>query len=115
MIASDEALARLDDAHVEAMEGLRRARAVGTRAFLGRFFAQPFAVAGVILLAVVAATAVFAPQIAPYDPFALNPTLQPPGQKYWLGTDPLGRDILSQIIWGGRVSLAFAFGAAASG
>jgi len=113
VIASDEAIARLDDDHAAAMEGLRRARAVGVRAFLARFFAQPFAVAGAVLLGLVAATAVFAPLIAPYSPFELNPTLQRPGGQYLLGTDPLGRDILSQIIWGGRVSLAFAFGAAA--
>lgn len=113
MIASDEAVARLDDDHAAAMEGLRRARAVGVRAFLARFFAQPFAVAGALLLGLVAATAVLAPLIAPYSPFELNPTLQPPSGQYLLGTDPLGRDILSQILWGGRVSLAFAFGAAA--
>jgi len=113
IVASDEAVARLDDEHAAAMEGLRRARAVGVRAFVARFFAQPFAVAGLVLLGIVAAAAAFAPLIAPYDPFALNRTLQPPGQPFWLGTDPLGRDVLSQIIWGGRVSLAFAFGAAA--
>lgn len=113
MIASDEAIARLDDEHAAAMEGLRRARAVGVRAFLARFFALPFAVAGAVLLGLVAATAVFAPLIAPHSPFELNPTLQQPSGQYLLGTDPLGRDILSQIIWGGRVSLAFAFGAAA--
>lgn len=113
VFVADEAAARLDDEHVAAMEGLRRARAVGVRAFVARFLAQPFAVAGLFLLGIVAAAAVFAPLIAPYDPFALNPPLQQPGPAHWLGTDPLGRDVLSQIIWGGRVSLAFAFGAAA--
>ena len=95
------------------MEGLRRARAAGVRAFVERFVAQRFAVAGSILLALVAATAVFAPLIAPHDPFALNPPLLQPGAKHWLGTDPIGHDVLSMILWGGRVSLAFAFGAAA--
>lgn len=112
-VVSQEAVARLDDEHVAAMEGLRRARAVGVRAFVERFLAQPFAVAGSILLGIVAATAIFAPLIAPYDPFGLYPPLRQPGQGHWLGTDPLGRDVLSMIIWGGRVSLAFAFGAAA--
>jgi len=109
----EDAGARLDDEHAAAMEGLRRARAVGVRAFIARFLAQPFAVAGLGLLGIVAAAAVFAPLLAPYDPFALNRPLQQPGQAHLLGTDPLGRDVLSQIIWGGRVSLAFAFGAAA--
>lgn len=114
VIVTDEAAAaRLNDEHVAAMEGLRRARAVGVRAFIARFLAQPFAVAGLLLLGLVAAASVFAPLIAPYDPFALNPPLQQPSSAHWLGTDPLGRDVLSQIIWGGRVSLAFAFGAAA--
>ena len=110
--APDEALARLDEAHAAAMEGLRRARAVGVRAFAARFVAQPLAVAGLLLLAAVAGTAVLAPLIAPFDPFELYPPLTQPGQSHWLGTDPLGRDVLSMIIWGGRVSLAFAFGAA---
>jgi peptide/nickel transport system permease protein len=113
VIVSDETNVRLNEEHLAAMEGLRRARAVGVRAFVARFLAQPFAVAGLFLLGIVAAAAVFAPLIAPYDPFALNPPLQQPGSAHWLGTDPLGRDVLSQIIWGGRVSLAFAFGAAA--
>ncbi len=95
------------------MEGLRRARAAGVRAFVERFVAQRLAVAGSILLAIVAATAVFAPFIAPHDPFALNPPLLQPGAAHWLGTDPIGHDVLSMILWGGRVSLAFAFGAAA--
>ena len=113
MIAADETVARLDDEHLAAMEGLRRARAVGIRAFIARFLAQPLAVAGALLLGLVTVTAVFAPFIAPYDPFSLHRPLQPAGGQYLLGTDPIGRDILSMIIWGGRVSLAFAFGAAA--
>ncbi len=105
--------ADLDEAHAEALEGLRRARAVGVRAFFERFAAQPLAVAGVLVLGLVTGAAVFAPLIAPYDPFGLYRTLLPPGEAHRLGTDPLGRDVLSMIIWGGRVSLAFAFGAAA--
>ena len=103
LVMPEDAGARLDDEHAAAMEGLRRARAVGVRAFVARFLAQPFAVAGLILLGIVAAAAVFAPILAPYDPFALNKPLQQPGQAHLLGTDPLGRDVLSQIIWGGRV------------
>jgi peptide/nickel transport system permease protein len=113
VIAAEETLARLDEEHLAAMEGLRRARAVGVRAFAARFLAQPSAVVGALLLGLVAATAALAPFIAPYDPFSLHRTLQPPSAAHWLGTDPLGRDIASMIVWGGRVSLAFAFGAAA--
>lgn len=113
MIAAEETVARLDDEHLAAMEGLRRARAVGVRAFAARFFAQPLAVAGALLLGLVTVAAAFAPFIAPYDPFSLHRPLQPISSAHLLGTDPIGRDILSMIIWGGRVSLAFAFGAAA--
>lgn len=112
-VAVEGAAPTLDDAHSAALEGLRHARDVGLRAFFRRFFAQRMAIVGAALLAAVAATAIFAPLVSPYDPFGLNPPLLPPSDAHRLGTDPLGRDVLSQIFWGGRVSLAFAFGAAA--
>jgi peptide/nickel transport system permease protein len=51
--------------------------------------------------------AIAAPILAPYDPYDTNLriTLQGPSQAHWLGTDPLGRDILSRIIYGARTSL----------
>jgi nickel transport system permease protein len=51
--------------------------------------------------------AVFAPWIAPYPPSRVDlaQRLLPPGSDHWLGTDHLGRDILSRLIWGARVSL----------
>jgi peptide/nickel transport system permease protein len=66
--------------------------------------------AGVILVYLLAA--VFAPVIAPYDPLSLHPPLRPWFSEYLLGTDSLGRDVLSMLIYGARVSLLFAFGAA---
>jgi ABC-type dipeptide/oligopeptide/nickel transport system permease subunit len=61
----------------------------------------------------IVATAVFAPWIAPYDPIAVNirHRLAPPAwmeggtPQHLLGTDPIGRDLLSRVLWGGRVSL----------
>src|SRR5687767_3890657 len=52
--------------------------------------------------------AVFAPFLAPYDPTKVIPTdsLIPPGSAHWLGTDDLGRDVLSRVMWGSRVSLS---------
>ncbi|MBI4640102.1 MAG: ABC transporter permease [Candidatus Tectomicrobia bacterium] len=63
-------------------------------------------ISGIILL-VLTFVAIFAPHIAPYDPLAISPvdTLDPPGKKHLLGTDHLGRDILSRLIFGARVSL----------
>jgi peptide/nickel transport system permease protein len=52
--------------------------------------------------------AIFAPWVAPYDPIKVNVTdsLIPPGPGHWLGTDDLGRDVLSRVMWGSRVSLS---------
>jgi peptide/nickel transport system permease protein len=60
----------------------------------------------VVLLFII--TAAFAPLIAPYDPLEsnLDEALQSHSYKHWLGTDEQGRDILSRIIYGGRMSLA---------
>jgi peptide/nickel transport system permease protein len=52
--------------------------------------------------------AAFAPFIAPYDPIKVNvsDSLIPPSPEHWLGTDDLGRDVLSRVMWGSRVSLS---------
>ncbi len=62
---------------------------------------------GVVLLAL-AATAVLAPWLSPYSPSEqdLLASKQAPSGYHWLGTDVLGRDVLSRMIWGTRVSLA---------
>ncbi len=64
-------------------------------------------IGGAIVLAWLAAAA-FAPWIAPYDPIKQNVSeaLLPPSLRHWLGTDDLGRDVLSRVMWGGRVSLS---------
>jgi len=51
--------------------------------------------------------AILAPWIAPYDPTAIdwNAILSPPSAQYWFGTDEIGRDIFSRILWGARVSV----------
>jgi peptide/nickel transport system permease protein len=56
-------------------------------------------------------SAVFAPLVAPYDPIQNNPvaTLAPPSWQYLMGTDHLGRDILSRVIYGARISLTVGF------
>jgi len=64
-------------------------------------------VGGVIVLGWLCIAA-FAPFVAPYDPIKVNVTdsLIPPGAAHWLGTDDLGRDVLSRVMWGARVSLS---------
>ena len=68
---------------------------------------SPLTVAGLTLIAILALMAVFAPLIAPADPIkqVLASRLKPPSPEHWLGTDQLGRDLLSRMIFGARVSL----------
>jgi ABC-type dipeptide/oligopeptide/nickel transport system permease subunit len=63
--------------------------------------------ASIVVLAIVVLAAIFAPFIAPYDPDAVDFTafLAPPSAAHWLGTDSLGRDLLSRLIYGGRTAL----------
>ena len=65
--------------------------------------------AAVLVAAIVVAVA--APLLAPYDPLAQNlaNSLARPGRAHWLGTDNVGRDVLSRVIWGTRVSLLAGF------
>ncbi len=79
--------------------------------FWHRFRHQPYAIGGLIFLAVVALAAIFAPFVAPYRPNMqnLNVVNAGPSTSHWLGTDDLGRDILSRLIWGGRISLRAVF------
>ena len=72
------------------------------------------AVIGFIIVCVMVFLAVFAPLLAPYDPNAINPIIPYKGigfEGHLLGTDDLGRDILSRILYGARVSLIVAVGA----
>jgi ABC-type dipeptide/oligopeptide/nickel transport system permease subunit len=68
---------------------------------------DPSSVVGVLLFMLILVVALFAPTIAPYDPSAVHvrDRLQLPSSGYLLGTDELGRDLLSRIIFGARISL----------
>ena len=73
---------------------------------LRRLFARKGAVAGLVVIAAFIVLAVFAPLIVPFDPLATSWTLvrKPPSALDWFGTDDLGRDILSRVIFGTRAS-----------
>ena len=75
--------------------------------FAKRFAASRPAMIGLILLAVLVFSAVFAPALAPFDPYESNlpNSLKPPSGPHVLGTDELGRDIMSRILYGARISL----------
>ncbi|MGA7317403.1 MAG: ABC transporter permease [Silvibacterium sp.] len=71
---------------------------------------QPLATLGALLLAGFLLAAIFAPLLAPANPTTidLNHRLAPPSAAHWLGADELGRDILSRILYGARLSLTVA-------
>jgi peptide/nickel transport system permease protein len=91
------------DPAVQAAAAPRR----NARRAWGRLRRNRAALAGLLVVGVLALTAVLAPILAPYDPYrvTLEGRLQPPGGPHLLGTDELGRDILSRLVYGARVSL----------
>lgn len=76
-----------------------------------RFKKNPLSVAGLIIIIGLAIIAILAPIISPYDPTKIDVynVLSPPSKEHPFGTDELGRDLLSRIIWGSRVSLKVGF------
>ena len=68
---------------------------------------NPLNLVALALIAMLAACALLAQVLAPYDPLALDLAvrLKPPSPEHWLGTDSLGRDIASRILYGARISL----------
>ena len=71
---------------------------------------DPLGLAGLIIVLLILGSALLAPWIAPYDPIAMNipDRLQGPSAAHLLGTDQIGRDTFSRVIWGGRVALQVA-------
>jgi peptide/nickel transport system permease protein len=75
---------------------------------------NPASLVGILLVTLHLAIAISAPWIAPYAPTSLlDVPLEPPSGTYWLGTDDLGRDAFSRLLWGGRVAMLVAFAAGA--
>ncbi len=75
--------------------------------FMKKLAKNKAAIAGAIVVLVFFILAIFAPLIAPYDPthIEMSKKLQPPSSEHWLGTDDKGRDILSRLLYGSRISL----------
>lgn len=95
------------------LPGVMHSRRPWRESPMGLFLREPKARVGLFLVSIIILGAVFAPVIAPYSPRAFFETLRPPGAQHLMGTDHIGRDVLSMIIWGTRTSLQFAFGASA--
>jgi peptide/nickel transport system permease protein len=68
---------------------------------------KPLGAIGGVIIVVFVFVAIFAPLLAPFDPYQIdsNNLLKAPNLRNWMGTDEFGRDILSRIIWGSRVSI----------
>jgi peptide/nickel transport system permease protein len=96
------------------------ARAGGARGLarrtLGRLLRQPGAVFGLLVLAMLVVLALLAPQLAPFDPLQIGADLPlaAPSAAHPFGTDDLGRDVLSRILFGARISLTVSFLSAAA-
>jgi peptide/nickel transport system permease protein len=83
---------------------------------------KPLGAVSALILCGLVVVALLAPVLAPYDPYKFNLNerglpirMQPPNAKFLCGTDPLGRDVLSRIVYGSRVSLIVGFASVAIG
>ena len=76
-----------------------------------RFKKNPLSVAGLVVILLLASIALLAPLISPYEPTTIDVynVLSPPSAAHPFGTDELGRDLLSRMIWGSRASLKVGF------
>lgn len=72
-----------------------------------RFRRHRLAMVGVVILSLIVLASVFAPVLSPYDPNRVNlrERSQPPSLQHWLGTDRTGRDVLTRVLYAGRISL----------
>ncbi|MEF2072904.1 ABC transporter permease [Consotaella sp. CSK11QG-6] len=80
----------------------------GLAAILRFLLRGPTSAFGLIVVAILLIVAILAPLLATHDPYAqdLTNTLAPPGNGHFFGTDELGRDIYSRLVWGARITLS---------
>ncbi|MBW9117037.1 ABC transporter permease [Rhizobium cauense] len=81
--------------------------AASARRISSKLVQEPLGLAGFVVLALLCVVATFAPVLAPYDPNiqVLSDALKPPSVAHWAGTDEFGRDILSRLIYGTRITV----------
>ncbi|MGH7392899.1 MAG: ABC transporter permease [Candidatus Rokuibacteriota bacterium] len=103
-------MARMTDAVAAAPAATER-RVTPARLMWLRFAANRGALVGAVVVALFVVVSVLAPWIAPYDPLAQDYTaaFQGPSWSHWLGTDSFGRDMLSRILYGARISFVVGF------
>ena len=98
------AIARARVSDFEEQTGEQVSRAGALWATIKR---KPLGIASAVLIALLVLTAIFAEALSPYDPLAAQPEIRlaPPSWAHPFGTDDIGRDVLSRIIYGSRISL----------
>lgn len=81
------------------------------RALWIKAFSNPLALGGFIVISIILLLAIAAPVLAPYDPNAIDvkAILLSPSSQHWMGTDGLGRDVFSRMLYGARISLLVGF------
>ncbi|MBK3399301.1 MULTISPECIES: ABC transporter permease [Methylobacterium] len=79
--------------------------------FLRRLFRRKLVLAAALVLLAIVVVALAAPWVSPFDPGAMRVVrrLRPPSSEHWLGTDELGRDVFSRVVYGARASLGIGF------
>ena len=90
-----------------AIDTLPRSESPTWRRFRESFRRHPTAIAGGVVLLLMILIAIFAPWLGSVDPQAVTPIrrLKPPSAEFWFGSDMLGRDVYSRVLYGARVSL----------
>lgn len=93
------------------MRPAARARRGEIRQFWRTFSRNQLACCGAVVVGILVAIAVLAPALSPWDPNKtdMKRILEGPSTKHWLGTDQIGRDVLSRLLYGSRISLAVGF------
>jgi len=92
-------------------------RTIRLKTFFKRLFSNPVTLTGAIIIFVMVFVSAFAFLLSPYNPMELHISdrVQGPSLTYWLGTDEAGRDLLSNLLYAGRISLSAAVAAEAAG
>lgn len=100
---------------VQGAETIAAPRVSEWRRFRRVFLQRKLVLFGVIVLVLLVITAIFAPLIAPHDPYLndMSQSLESPSWQHWLGTDNLGRDTFSRLVYGTRTALYVGFGTVA--
>ena len=99
-----------DQIGTDAIEPRRQAQ-IGAKAVLGSLLRHKLAVIGIVIIFSLFSMAIFAPYLTPYHPEEPDfyNILKGPSKQHWLGTDDLGRDLFSRIVYGARVSMTIGF------